>query len=132
MKKLLIFALLISATVFTMNLQAQSKVVRGTVIEAATHWPMVGVQVVEKGTVNGTITDLDGKYYLPNCSRNCTIVYSYIGFITEERSAMNASITMDGYLIDVEMYEDTEMLGFKASKAPVAQKWTMVSHLTAE
>ena len=45
--------------------------------------PLVGVNVVEKGTTNGNITDVNGKYSV-NVERGKTLVFSYIGFITQE------------------------------------------------
>jgi len=43
-----------------------------------------GVNVIEKGTVNGISTDTDGKYKITVASNNSILVYSYIGFITQE------------------------------------------------
>jgi TonB-linked SusC/RagA family outer membrane protein len=49
--------------------------------------PLPGVTVVEKGTSNGTVTDFDGNYSLIVSSSDATIVFSYIGFETQELSA---------------------------------------------
>ena len=46
--------------------------------------PMIGVNVLVKGTTNGTITDFDGKFLLENVSGNSTLVVSYIGYLTKE------------------------------------------------
>ena len=46
--------------------------------------PMIGVNVLVKGTTNGTITDFDGKFLLENVSNNSTLVVSYIGYLTKE------------------------------------------------
>lgn len=43
-----------------------------------------GVNVVVKGTTQGTITDIDGKYSIDVPSRDATLVFSYVGFLTEE------------------------------------------------
>jgi hypothetical protein len=45
--------------------------------------PLIGVNVVQKGTTNGTITDLEGEFSF-EAAPNATIVFSYIGFRTEE------------------------------------------------
>ena len=42
---------------------------------------MIGVSVLEKGTTNGVITDLDGNYTL-SVNEGATIVFSYIGYVT--------------------------------------------------
>lgn len=46
--------------------------------------PLIGVSVIEKGTKNGTITDLDGSYSLNPSGYPCTLVYSYVGYGAKE------------------------------------------------
>ena len=59
-------------------LQAQNIQVSGTVLDANNE-PLPGVNVVQTGTTNGTITDLDGKYSL-SVPSDATLTFSYIGF----------------------------------------------------
>ena len=59
-------------------LQAQNIQVSGTVLDANNE-PLPGVNVVQTGTTNGTITDLDGKYSI-NVPSDATLTFSYIGF----------------------------------------------------
>jgi TonB-linked SusC/RagA family outer membrane protein len=49
---------------------------------------VVGVNVVEKGTTNGIITDVDGKFSL-SVSENATLIFTYIGFNTQEVAVGN-------------------------------------------
>lgn len=44
----------------------------------------IGVQILEKGTINGTTTSIDGDYSLTLMDKNATLVFSYVGMITEE------------------------------------------------
>ena len=46
--------------------------------------PMIGVSVIEKGTSNGVISDLDGNYEL-QVKEGATIVFSYVGYVTQEK-----------------------------------------------
>ncbi len=46
--------------------------------------PLIGVNVIEKGTINGAQTDFDGKYILENVSKDAIIVYSFLGYLTQE------------------------------------------------
>lgn len=62
---------------------AQSFTVSGTIRDFQDE-PMVGVNVVEKGTTNGTVTDVNGKYTLEVSSPEATIRYSFVGFDSEE------------------------------------------------
>lgn len=64
--------------------------------------PLIGVNVVEKGTTNGTVTDLDGNYSL-RVAKGKTLVFSYIGFLTQENVVSSAKM-------NVTLKEDTETL----------------------
>ena len=80
---------------------AQNKVT-GTVTDASGE-PLIGVSVLEKGTTNnGAITDVDGKYSL-SVERGKTLVFSFIGFSTQE-------INVNKNVIDVIMEEDNQLL----------------------
>ena len=46
--------------------------------------PLVGASVVVKGTTNGTITDIDGKYSLSVADGKVTLVISYVGYDSKE------------------------------------------------
>jgi iron complex outermembrane receptor protein len=49
--------------------------------------PLIGVTVAEKGTTNGTFTDVDGNFSLAVSDANATINFSYVGYATKEVSA---------------------------------------------
>lgn len=65
--------------------------------------PMIGVSIVEKGTTNGVITDLEGNYSL-SVAEGAAIIYSYIGYITQEKKAvagvMNITLIEDAKTLD--------------------------------
>mgnify|MGYP002533945014 FL=1 len=60
--------------------------VRGQVVDAASNEPLIGVSVLEKGTTNGNITDLDGNFIL-QAHPEATLVFSYIGYMPCEMKA---------------------------------------------
>src|SRR5690606_28928640 len=66
-------------------LQAQAIEVRGTVTDESGE-PLPGVSILEKGTANGTVTDLDGQYVLQVASSESVLVFSFIGMQNVERS----------------------------------------------
>ena len=76
----------------------------GTVLDANGD-PIIGANVMEKGTTNGTITDFDGKFTL-SVSRRATLVISYIGYKTLEVPASQAK----GGKLEVTLAEDSEAL----------------------
>ncbi|MCB0664822.1 MAG: SusC/RagA family TonB-linked outer membrane protein, partial [Saprospiraceae bacterium] len=72
-------------TVLAHPLVAQDQVIHGIVKDALTGDPLIGVNVVIKGTTTGTTTDLDGSFSL-NASPGATLVFTYIGYRPQELS----------------------------------------------
>lgn len=64
--------------------------------------PMIGVSVIEKGTSNGVISDLDGNYEL-QVKEGATIVFSYVGYVTQEKK-------VTANIINITMKEDSKTL----------------------
>lgn len=60
----------------------QVKVLTGTVVDEHGD-PVIGASVLVKGTTNGSVTDLDGKYSISNVPANATLEVSYIGYKTQ-------------------------------------------------
>ena len=70
----------------------QSVSVKGQVLDAE-GIPVIGASVLEKGTTNGVITDIDGNYSLNVSSKNAVVVISYIGYKTVELPASNPNLS---------------------------------------
>ncbi|PKQ45565.1 SusC/RagA family TonB-linked outer membrane protein [Confluentibacter flavum] len=80
------------------NANAQ-KTVSGTVTDES-GVPMLGVNVIVKGTTTGTNTDFDGNYSLNVSGSNAVLVFSYLGFVTKEltvgaQSVINVTLDQD-------------------------------------
>lgn len=58
------------------------KTVKGVVTDKGE--PIIGANIMVKGTTNGTITDIDGKFSLSNVPENGTLVVSFIGYLSQE------------------------------------------------
>lgn len=95
---LLIYALVLSDAVL-----AQTSVVKGRVTDDKLKEPLTGVSVMEVGTTNGTVTDLDGNFTL-NVRSGATLRISYIGYLTQE------VLTGNKDFIDIVLKEDNELL----------------------
>src|SRR5690606_22363506 len=63
-----------------------------------------GVTVLEKGTPNGTTTDIDGQYRLEVNGPEATLVFSYIGYVSQEVVVSNQSV------IDITLETDLQQL----------------------
>jgi len=104
------FCLLLSA--FSVNAAMAAPAPAGTVDEVmavqqgkkVTGEPVIGANVVVKGTTNGTITDFDGNYTIEGVSANDVLVISYIGYLSQEVPVGNQS------MIKVTLKEDTQTL----------------------
>ena len=95
---------LILLFMFCLSLQmmAQQRSITGVVVDAKNE-PVIGASIVEKGTSNGTITDVDGKFLL-KVEPNITLVISYIGYEAQE------ILLGDKTNISVVLHEDNEVL----------------------
>ncbi len=85
---------------------AQSYVVRGNVVSKNGSEPLIGVSVLQKGTTNGVVTDMDGNYELRIQGGDATLVFSYIGMQTQEHpinpriEVLNVSLEDDSQMMD--------------------------------
>ena len=68
----------------TPAINAQQQRVTGKVLDAATNEPLIGVNVAIEGTTVGTITDVQGNYSLALPGTAKTLVFTYIGYITQK------------------------------------------------
>ncbi|MDD3358516.1 MAG: SusC/RagA family TonB-linked outer membrane protein [Parabacteroides sp.] len=83
------------------SVNAQSITVKGTVKDASGE-AVIGANVVEKGTTNGTVTDIEGGFTL-NTERNKILVVSFIGYTSKEVPAtqsMNIVLNPDNQVLD--------------------------------
>ncbi len=78
--------------------------VTGAVISADDNLPLPGVNVFVKGTATGAATDLDGRYALDAPSPNDTLVFSFVGYLTQEIPIQGRTT------IDVQLEEDQVQL----------------------
>ena len=102
MKTRILFLLAFVAFCFTTAI-AQIEV-KGTVVSAKDSEPMIGVAVLEQGTTNGQITDLEGNYSIKVKNNNASLVVSYVGYKTQIIKVNGRSI------INIRMEEDTKLI----------------------
>ena len=87
---------------------AQNITVKGTVTDA-TGEPVIGANVLEKGTTNGVITDIDGNFQLQT-SRGAILQVSFVGFLTAEvKAAPNVNVIMQE---DSQLLSDVVVIGY--------------------
>src|SRR5690606_11421860 len=85
------------------KIKAYVLTVTGTVT-TETGEPLPGVNVIEKGTTNGTTTDVNGRYSIMVPEGDVTLVFSFIGYVTQEVATRGRSS------VDVVLTEDVQSL----------------------
>ena len=93
--------------------QQEKVTVTGVISDAM--GPMAGVNVIEKGTTNGTITDLDGKFTL-NVEPNSTLVVSFIGYKNQEIKVGNQRNFTIKMSEDTQALEEVVVVGYGVQK----------------
>jgi len=118
---LLLSLMMISATAL-----AQKRVYSGQVIDSQDE-PIIGASVVQKGTSNGGVTDIEGNFRV-SVDEGSTLVISYIGYATQEVKAS------DGLRIvlqtDQEMLDEVVVIGYGVQKKSVVT--ASIAKVTAE
>ena len=114
MKKILsILAAIALSGVMSLTASAQGFAVRGVVVDEM--GPVIGAAVLEAGTTNGAVTDLDGNFSIRVSSPDATVEVSCIGYTTQtfKASAMPATITLHE---DNEFLDEVVVIGYGTVK----------------
>ena len=91
---------------------AQSTAITGKVTDADDGTPLPGVSVVEKGTYNGSVTDLDGNYTLMVSSPEATLTFTYIGYKTTDVAIAGRSAVDHALAADIAGLEEAIVIGY--------------------
>lgn len=102
-RALLCFIVLLSASL-CFEVQAQQRVITGTVISEEDGLGLPGVNILVKETSRGVITDLDGKYTIP-ANVGETLVFSFVGYLSQEH------IVGESAVLDLTLSTDAKVLG---------------------
>lgn len=107
---ILFFVLLIitglKANVVKYHFGGVQTTITGRIVSEGDGTPLPGVNVLEKGTQNGVVTDFDGNYKITVTTADAVLVFSYLGFVAQEISVKNAEDDQ----IDVALQASTETL----------------------
>ncbi|MDO4703080.1 TonB-dependent receptor [Tannerella sp.] len=96
--------MLCMALTMSFQIMAQQRRITGTIVDSKDKSAMIGANIMEKGTSNGTITDVNGNFSLNATSANPVLVISSIGYRTLEVPVGTRS------KLNLQMEEDTELL----------------------
>jgi TonB-dependent SusC/RagA subfamily outer membrane receptor len=93
----------------------QAITVTGTVADANGQ-TVPGVNVIEKGTTNGTTTDLEGKYTINLESENSVLVFSFIGYVSQEVAVNGRTIVDMTMAEEVTELDEVVVIGYGTAK----------------
>ena len=105
--------IVLSPTGTTGAAQQTKRTVKGVVEDAL--GPIAGANVVEKGTTNGTITDMDGNFTL-NAAPNAVLVISYIGYKEQEVPVNNKTSIQVKLVEDSQALDEVVVVGYGVQK----------------
>jgi TonB-dependent SusC/RagA subfamily outer membrane receptor len=94
---------------------AQAVLVTGTITDE-TGLPIPGVNVLEKGTTNGTTSDTEGKYRITVTDANSILVFSFIGYGSQEIVVANQSNINVNLAVDTETLSEVVIVGYGTQK----------------
>jgi TonB-dependent starch-binding outer membrane protein SusC len=89
----------------------QTKRITGKVTSNEDNEGLPGVNVIEKGTANGTITDMQGRYSL-EVTEGATLVFSSVGFVSEEVVIDNRSVIDIVMMFNIQQLEELVVVGY--------------------
>lgn len=109
--------LLVGCMLFLNNIGivAQNTPYKGKVVDATSNEPLIGVSILEKGTSNGVITDIDGNFNIQT-NPEAVLVFSYIGYSTVERKASECNGITIKLAEDSKMLQEVVVVGYGVQK----------------
>lgn len=100
---------LLFAWVFSVGAMAQKTIVKGTILDQA-DLPVIGANILEKGTMNGTVSDVDGHFTLSVGSPQAVLIVKYVGY--KEVEAVASSLMKIVMEEDSEVLDDVVVIGY--------------------
>ncbi len=96
-----------------------ARTVSGKVTDQENGQPLPGVSIVAKGTVQGTVTDVDGKYNLNVAENVQTLVFSYIGYVTKTVELNGRQLLDVTMTADIQALQEVVVVGYGTQKKSV-------------
>ncbi len=113
MKKILSLTIILLAFAITVSAQVQ---LSGNVIDAENNEALIGATAIEKGTSNGTITDIDGNFTFTTQNESGIIVVSFVGYVSQEIEFSGAATLDVSLKADVTGLDEVVVVGYGVQK----------------
>jgi TonB-dependent starch-binding outer membrane protein SusC len=96
----------------SLSLWGQEFRVSGTVTDQNTGEPLPGVNIVESGTFTGVVTNIDGEYSLTVSGPQAVLVFSFVGYVTEEVQVNNREVVNVNLIQDIRALDEIVVIGY--------------------
>ncbi len=116
MKRFITSLIVLLMVFWVQTLTAQDITITGKVTDGDTGDPLIGVTVQVDGTTTGTVTDLDGQYSIVAPSSDAVLIFSYVGYITQEQTVGNQRVIDVVLAPDVVGLEQIVVVGYGTQK----------------
>jgi len=105
----------ISALLFVVSISfiyAQDLTINGNVLDSENQMPIPGVNIVVKNTSKGVISDFDGNFSIKDVPSGSTLVFSYIGYLTQEIVVTNENALQVSLVPDIAQLDEVVVIGY--------------------
>jgi TonB-linked SusC/RagA family outer membrane protein len=99
-----------------MSLAAQNRTITGKVIQLDTSEPLPGATIVVKGTTLGAVTDINGNYSVTINGENQVLVFSFLGYLTEEVPIGTKTVIDISMVTDIKSLDEIIVVGYGVQK----------------
>lgn len=113
MKRLLLLSVLV---VIVFSVYGQESTITGTITSIEDGSPLPGVNILIKGKATGTVTDIDGNYTINITDQSDILIYSLVGYASEEIPASGQSVIDVQMVIDIKQLEELVVVGYGSQK----------------
>jgi TonB-linked SusC/RagA family outer membrane protein len=107
-----LMCLMLMSSVFSYGSTAQDRTITGTITSSEDNSGLPGVNVIVKGTSTGTVTDIEGNYSLDVPAGGVALVFSSVGFVTQEVMIGDQSVINLTLQADVTALEEIVVVGY--------------------
>lgn len=96
--------------------ETQQNAITGKVTDSQTGEGMPGVNIQVKGTTTGAISDIDGKFSIPLTDKNATLIFSFIGFVSQEIPVAGRAVVDVALVSDMNALDEVVVVGYGTVK----------------
>ncbi len=99
----------------SLGIQEQQNTIKGKVTDTDGN-PLPGVNIVERGTTKGTVSNLDGEYSIFVSSTDAVLTFSFVGYLTEDVDVAARTVINISMVEDIQSLDEVVVVGYGVQK----------------